>query len=131
MASFLVDSNVMSKLLRRDADVVRRLHDEVERGSQVLLSRVVDYEVRRGLAHKPKPSAERIFDELKKRLEWAEVEPEDWEWAVRSYAEARTRGITPQDADLLIAAQSVRTGAVVVTDDADFDHLRIPRVSWG
>ena len=130
MRVLLMDTSVVSAILGRDEGAIEQLRTEVAEGSRILLSRVVDFEVRRGFAYRPNEKKERFYVRLRSLLEWCEVEPGDWEWSIQSYASARKSGKSPGDADLLLAAQAARTRAVVVSRDKDFDHLDVPRVPW-
>ncbi len=131
MASFVLDTNVVTAILKRQPAVIRRFRQELEQGSCLLLSRVVDYELRRGLAHKPRKEVEERYGKLKEVLGLSEVHAADWEWAIEGYARARQKGHTPSDPDLLIAAQAARMDAVVVSWDRDFDCLDVERDTWG
>lgn len=58
------------------------------------------------------------------------LEVEYWLQGARFWAESVSRGRQLSDVDLLLAALVFRRGAVLVSNDADFDNLPVHRVDW-
>lgn len=130
---YLLDTNVLTQLLRRTAGVVDRYRSALQRGEPVYLSVVVYYEVKRGLLHVGAPRQLRQLEEdFKDVLPWATVSDEMWDRAARLWAECRRQGRPhDDDGDLLLAAQAEALGAVVVTRNIrDFMDLRVPVENW-
>lgn len=117
MTRYLPDTNIISHLMRGD----RQLHSRVERaheaGDEILLSPMVVYEVKRGLLAKNAVSQTRNFERLALKLHYLEFDRATWEKAAELWMETREQGAPIADADLLIAAQAVRQGAVLVTNN--------------
>ena len=130
---YLLDTNVVTQLLKRSPRVVERYRQTLERGEQIYLSAVVYYEVKRGLLHVGATKQLRQLDEdFKNVLHWAEVSDEAWNRAAYLWAESRRQGKPhDDDGDLLIAAQAYLLGAVVVTRNTrDYIDLQISVENW-
>jgi len=130
---YLLDTNVMTQLLKRNTRVVNRYRAVLEHGEAVYLSAVVYYEVKRGLLHVGATSQLRQLDEaFKNVLQWLPVSDSTWDRAARLWADCRQQGRPhDDDGDLLIAAQAAAVGAVVVTRNIrDFANLEVAVENW-
>jgi tRNA(fMet)-specific endonuclease VapC len=130
---YLLDTNVVTQLLKRNPRVVERYRDALERGEQVYLSAVVYYEVKRGLLHVAATKQLHQLDaDFRNVLQWAPVSDAAWDRAAYLWAECRRQGKPhDDDGDLLIAAQVQLLGAVVVTRNIrDFTDLQIKVENW-
>jgi predicted nucleic acid-binding protein len=130
---FLLDSNVVTQILRRTPHVVSRYRSTLERGEPVFLSALVHYEVKRGLLHlQAGQQLRRLEEDLKGALPWAPVTDADREKAAELWAECRRVGRPHEDdGDLLIAAQAAALGATVVTRNTrDFADLHVTTENW-
>lgn len=130
---YLLDTNVLTQLLKRTPHVVGRYRTVLERGEPVYLSAVVYYEVKRGLLHVGATNQLRHLDEnFKSVLQWVTVSDAAWDRAAYLWADCRRQGRPhDDDGDLLIAAQAIALGAVVVTRNTrDFANLRVNVEDW-
>jgi predicted nucleic acid-binding protein len=131
VARFVLDTNIISQVLRRNAVVLSRLGETADRDDDLFMCPVVFYELWRGLSYR---GADRQLDELHaftRTLQWADYDRAMWVDAARLWAEQRRRGRAHDDADLLIAAFTRRLRATLVTNNtADFTDLGIPLVDW-
>lgn len=130
---YLLDTNVMTQLLKRPPHVVNRYRIALANGEPVYLSAVVYYEVKRGLLYVGATSQLRQLDEdFKNVLPWAPVSDAVWDRASHLWADCRRRGRRhDDDGDLLIAAQATALGAVVVTRNTrDFVDLQVTVENW-
>lgn len=130
---YLLDTNALTQLLKRTPQVVGRYRTALERGEPVYLSAVVYYEVKRGLLHVGATNQLRQLDEnFKNVLLWVTVSDAAWDRAAHLWADCRRQGRPhDDDGDLLIAAQAIALGAVVVTRNArDFADLRVTIENW-
>jgi len=130
---YLLDSNVVTQLLKRTPGVVERYRSALGRGESVYLSVVVYYEVKRGLLHADAPRQLRQLDEdFRSVLPWATVTDAMWDRAAQLWAACRRQGRPhDDDGDLLLAAQAQTLGAVVVTRNTrDFADLGVPVENW-
>ena len=130
---YLLDTNVVTQLLKRNPRVVERYRRALELGEQIYFSAVVYYEIKRGLLHLGAEKQLRQLDEeFKNVLYWAPVSDATWDRAAHLWAECRRQGKPhDDDGDLLIAAQAYQLGAVVVTRNTrDFIDLQIGVENW-
>jgi len=101
----------------------------------LLISEVVDYELRRELLRIGSQRSLTHLDELGRELEYVPVTTAHWRTAARLWALARNAGrvnAPPErlEADTLIAAQALSHGAIVVTPN--FRHFEgiVEARSW-
>ncbi|MBI2985755.1 MAG: PIN domain-containing protein [Deltaproteobacteria bacterium] len=130
---YLLDTNVVTQLLKRTPQVVERYRRALERGEQVYLSAVVYYEVKRGLLHVQAAKQLRQLDEdFRNVLQWVPVSDTAWDQAAYLWAECRRQGKPhDDDGDLLIAAQARLLAAAVVTRNTrDFIDFQISTENW-
>ncbi|MBI3000864.1 MAG: PIN domain-containing protein [Deltaproteobacteria bacterium] len=130
---YLLDTNVVTQLLKRNPHIVERYRDALERGEQVYLSAVVYYEVKRGLLHVgASKQLHQLDEDFRNVLQWAPVSDAAWDRAASLWAECRRQGKPhDDDGDLLIAAQAHLLGTVVVTRNTrDFMDFQINVENW-
>ena len=131
MTAYLLDTNIVSAILRKDGAVEGRLRQTVPAKDRVWLSAVVFYESKRGLLKRDAKKQMQALERLVGRFEWCDVLQEDWELAARLWAERVKAGRPIEDADLLIAVQAKRLSAILVTDnEKDFDGFDVMVENW-
>lgn len=132
MGRFILDTNIVTGILRRDVRVISRLEGASRTNAEIYLCPVVYYEVRRGLLAKQALRQLQEFEDLSGGLLWADFERPMWEDAAEMYAECRRRGEPhDDDADLLIAAYARHCGATLVTNNTtDFLNLGVQLDNW-
>lgn len=121
---YALDTNIISYILRGDDEVKQRWKKEETIGNRLIIPLIVYYEVMRGLvsanALKKSVSFRYICDEIKV----ADLTVEDVKTAAKIYSECKKNGSPTEDADLLIAAQCVSNGYVLVTNNIKhFEHI--------
>jgi len=129
--SYVVDTNIVSAVLRQDRAAATRLDEAFRLGGTFYLCPVVYYEVVRGLLHTPVPGMVEVFDEMRRSMLWQEFTPTDWQCAARLWAEFRSAGRPRGDADILIGAYALSRSAVLVTaDERHFAGLGLTTENW-
>lgn len=128
----VLDSNVISALMRMDPTVARRHDVEMAQESTVILCPVVLYEIERGLMAMPDGTRRRLaFEKLKASLTYIEMDQRVWLRAAQMWATERTAGRTRSEDDLLIAAfTSVHRAALATRNMSDFQGLGVPLEDW-
>jgi len=140
MAAYLLDTTIISCLLKRRADAQRmndRLQSLLRQNALVLLSPIVFYELSRLLYQKQAKAQLDFLENLVACLKWTDLDKTTWTLAAQFWAKCRQKG-TPTgdgnnglDADVLIAAQAKEHDAIVVTDNVrHFQYLGVNYESW-
>ena len=121
--TFLLDTNTVSYIVRGRSPAVRQQYLVAARYATIALSTITEAEIRFGLERRPgtirlRANFERFFASVR-LLAWDST-------AAQAYAKLRAQltahGKTLALMDLLIAAQAIAVGAVLVSHDAAFSH---------
>lgn len=125
---YLLDTNIFSYILRKNAIVDNKLREVTRSGNQVFLSCITYYEVKRGLLA---VNATRQLADFQQFCTDYEVlfldDIEIIEQACKIHADLKIKGTPIQDADVLIAATAITRGLVLVSNDSDL--LRVDGLS--
>jgi predicted nucleic acid-binding protein len=128
---YLLDTNVISDLMEQHPNVRNHAIERINDGNSLAICRPVHYEILRGLFWRNASGQLRRFQRsILPLFTWIDLENVDWEVAARFWADARRNGKQLGDPDLLLAALTLRVGGTLVSSDADFDALAIPREDW-
>jgi predicted nucleic acid-binding protein len=131
MTTFLLDTNILSAILRKETTVEQRLRQAVVNDDNLVLSVVVYYEIKRGLLKRDAKKQMATFEHLANQFTWCDMILQDWELAAHLWAERLRHGKPIADADVLIAAQAKRLDAILVTDNTkDFADLGVETANW-
>ena len=131
MKTYLLDTNILSAIIRKEALAERHFRRALADDDVLLLSIVVFYKVKCGLLKRDAKKQMAVFEHLARQFAWCDVVQEDWEHAARLWVERSKIGRPIEDADLLIAAQAERLGAILVTDNEKyFDDLDVKIENW-
>lgn len=131
MARYLLDSNIISDILAKDPLVTARLEQSFQHDDILILCPVVFFEIRRGFLRRTAVAKAQEFERLMLSLVWDDLQKDDWETAAKLWAESAAKGNPGNDADLLIAAHTIGSRAILVTDnEAHFRHLGVPIENW-
>jgi len=129
--TYILDTNVISDLLKQNANVHARLRDSLRQGNTLCICQPVYYEVLRGLLWVGTAGKQSILQNgLLPLFRWVALTDEDWVQAARYWASTVSAGRQLADTDLLLAAVTTRLGAILVSSDADFDALTVTREDW-
>jgi len=108
-------------ILRKRDVVRRRFQYAVLNGDSLCLTWPIYYEIRRGLIHKAaEGQAQRFEGVILPIVRFFSILDSDWERAAQLWAALQRAGRTLSDIDILIATVALRTGATLVSADADF-----------
>jgi predicted nucleic acid-binding protein len=129
---YALDSNIVSYMLKGDAEVQRRFVEAINKGCAYAIVPLVYYEVKRGLTVKKATSKLSAFARLCESGVPTEMDVPVWERAIDIYAALRERGTPIDDADLFIAAHCIVNGYVLVTNNMrhfkNIDDLKL--INW-
>jgi len=125
MSAFSLDADVVTKLLKKhpgNRTVVRHFREELERNSIFIICPVVFYEIRRELVFKQAAGQLSAFEKLVEAMVWTEFTAPIWNRASSLWSTLRARGRSHNDADVLIAAHALESGATLVTGNVAHFH---------
>jgi predicted nucleic acid-binding protein len=115
---YALDTNIISYVLRGDEEIKQRWKKEAESGNRLVIPLIVYYEVMRGLVSANALKKASSFECFCKEVRIADLTVEDIKTAAGVYSECKRTGRPLEDADLLIAAQCISNGYVLVTNNA-------------
>jgi tRNA(fMet)-specific endonuclease VapC len=123
--TYLLDTNTLSYITRGKSPVARTRLQSLSAGDVACISSITEAEVRYGLAKRPQAHALRAAIEgllFKLRiLSWGSNEASAY-GNLRAKLEAT--GNILSELDLLIAAQAIATGAILVTNDKALARIK-------
>ncbi|MBX9254122.1 type II toxin-antitoxin system VapC family toxin [Desmonostoc muscorum CCALA 125] len=118
--TYLLDTNIVSYILRRNATVSRKLRDANRSGQEVLISCITYYEVKRGLLYANATRQLAEFNEFSQKYEVLFLDNiEIIEKACEIHVDLQRRGLTIQEQDILIAATAITRSLILVSNDSD------------
>ena len=132
----LLDTAVLGEICHpRKYDEVRAWFGHLVPEHEVLLSEVADYELRRELIRIDARRSLARLDELTRELRYLPVTTATWRAAARLWALLRKSGKATAaeaalDGDVLIAAQAIAEGALVVTPNTRHFESIVRAATW-
>lgn len=131
MTNYVLDTNIVSAIARRDQTIVSRMAATVKPDDHVFGCPMVWYEVRRGLLAKAAAMQMEYFEEVFANFVWQDYTRADWEQAARLWVHRRAKGLPIGDADLLIGVFALNRDAILVTNnEKDFVELGVTTENW-
>ena len=128
---YLLDANAVSDLISRHLQVREHMKAALLTGDTLAICRPIHYELLRGLLWRGATSKlATLNDRILPVFSWVPLVNADWEHAAEFWADARRKGRQLSDPDLLLAALADRLGAILVSNDTDYDILPITREDW-
>jgi tRNA(fMet)-specific endonuclease VapC len=126
--SYLLDSNIVSYILKRNVIVDQKFREVRRLKQDVFISCITYYEVKRGLLA---INATRQLAEFNKFCQTYKIllidDLEIIELACEIYVDLQRRGFNIQEQDILIAATAIARGLILVSNDSDL--LRVEGIS--
>lgn len=132
MTTYLLDTNACIALINgKEANVRRRFQRAVARDSVILLSSIVAFELRYGVAKSQRKDSNtrRLEAFFAGPLEWTRFDEEDARAAGTVRAELEAIGKPIGAYDVLLAGQARRHGATLVTSNAK-EFGRVAGLKW-
>src|SRR3990172_4157843 len=114
----MLDSDVLSALMRRDVKVVERTREYLESHAQLAFSLITRYEILRGLKAKQATAQIARFEEFCGTCQVFPVTDEVVDRASDIYSDLHRKGTLVGDADILIAATALTHDLVLSTNNA-------------
>ena len=133
MEAVLVDTDILSELLKRkNASVAKNVARYLAAYGELTISSMSRYEVLRGLKETNATVQLVQFQSFRARTQILPVTDEPLDLAADLWVTGRRNGLSPTDADSIIAATAVYYGHVLVTGNtAHFDWIQgLKTVNW-
>lgn len=122
--SLVLDTGILGAIShpRMNPVLARWFSDVLAAQTEIIIAEIADYEVRRELLRANKAAGLRRLDQLKATLTYLPLSTSTMLRAARLWADARQHGQPTADAkaldcDVILAAQALEIGAIVVTDN--------------
>ena len=118
--TYLLDSNIVSYILKKNIIVNNKLRQVNLRGAEIFISRITYYEVKRGLL--AINATRQLADFNQFCRDYAILFLDDIniiEQACQIHVDLQRRGLTIQEQDILIAATAIARGLILVSNDSD------------
>ena len=129
--NYIVDTNTLNYIIKKIDPAIRRYEEALAAGHTFHLSMVVHYEVTRYLKLKEAAKLQRFYEELISTWRHIPLDFADWNAAATTWALRHRAGKPIEDADLLIAVEALKVGAVLVTNNVShFDALGLTIENW-
>ncbi|MEH1817536.1 MAG: type II toxin-antitoxin system VapC family toxin [Nostoc sp.] len=126
--TYLLDTNIVSYILKRNTTVSSKLRDANRSGEEVFISCITYYEVKRGLLYANATRQLGDFNQFSRKYEVLFLDDiEIIERACEIHVDLQRRGLKRQEQDILIAATAIARGLILVSNDSDL--LRVERLS--
>ncbi|MBE9037644.1 PIN domain-containing protein [aff. Roholtiella sp. LEGE 12411] len=126
--SYLLDSNIVTYILKRNAIVDNKFREVRRLKQDVFISCITYYEVKRGLLA---INATRQLVDFNKFCQIYKIllidDLEIIERACEIHVDLQLRGFTIQEQDILIAATAIARGLILVSNDSDL--LRVQGIN--
>jgi len=126
--TYLLDTNIVTYILKKNINVNSRLRQATRSGKEVFISCITYYEVKRGLISIN--AARQLADFNQFCIDYDILFLDDIEiieQACKIHADLKIKGTPIQDADVLIAATAIARGLILVSHDSDL--LRVEGIS--
>ncbi len=120
---------------RANPELAQWFNDLLASPTEIIIAEIADYEVRRELIRAGKQAGLRRLDQLKATLAYLPLSTSVMLQAAQLWAQARQQGHPPADpkeldCDVILAAQALGAGAIVVTDNIGHLSLFVEARKW-
>ncbi|MCL2513365.1 MAG: PIN domain-containing protein [Oscillospiraceae bacterium] len=129
---YALDTNILSFLLKNNKNAVCNADAATYNGHELIIPKIVDYEIRRGLAAAGMNKKLREYLEFRETVAVGKIDENVWDEAVNIYVSLSQHGKIIDDADILIAAFCLVNGYTLVTNNKrHFENIdRLNFVDW-
>ncbi|MEH2358131.1 type II toxin-antitoxin system VapC family toxin [Nostoc sp.] len=126
--TYLLDSNIVSYILKKVATVNNKLQEVNLRGEEIFISCITYYEIKRGLLAINATRQLADFHQFCKDYKILFLDDiKIIERACDIHVDLKRRGLTIKEQDILIAATAIARGLILVSNDSDL--LRVQGIN--
>ena len=132
LMTYAFDTNIIIHYLRHNLNVQQNILNATMDGHDMVIPKMVDYELRRGFSISPSAKNETHYKTLLEQCKIAEVENTTWEHAIQIYTGLYHKRFTVGEMDILIAALCLANDYILVTANTkDFKNIEgLKIVDW-
>jgi len=131
---YALDTNIIIHYLRGEAKICENLNKAVMRGHNLVIPKIVDYEIRRGFRIFPAEKKEAAYNILIGEGFCAVIDMDNnsWERTEQIYADLYGKRLTIGEIDILIAAFCNANNCILVTNNVKhFENIdRLEVINW-
>lgn len=113
--NILLDTSIIIEFLRNNPSVITNLEKTFQRKTNIFISILTIYEVKRGFLIRPASRKQELFEEFTKLCKIQNLSDKSVELASHIYAHLHTKGCLIGEIDTLIASQGLELNALLVT----------------
>ena len=113
----ILDSNIISYILKEDQAVKKRFYAETKAGCDFVMAPCVYYEVQRGLLAKRMDKKLAVFDKLCRDMGVGRFDTQVWRKSAQIHADLTRRGKIIPDGDIFLASFCILNDYLLVTHD--------------
>ena len=117
MHGYALDSDIISKFLRRDFELQEKVHQKIYSNEGVFIPALAYFEVKRGLIYLGSNTSHIAFDRLRSMTNLVPVDEAVLDRASVIHVQLQKTGQPIGDADVLIAASCLVHGHVLITNN--------------
>ena len=117
MKKCLIDTDILSLMMRMDANVIKQAQKYIKKHSQLTFSIITEYEILRGLKVKNATKQIKVFEQICTKNEILPITNGIIIKATEIYAELYKGGKLIGDADILIAATAMVHNLELITNN--------------
>lgn len=124
MSNYLIDTNIITAILKNNTDVITKIHDAIINGEEVLINGISYYEVKRGLLAVNATTKLSLFEKFCNELGTIWLDEQNiFDEAALIYSNLKKVGKLIEDADILIAAIAKTRDLILVSGDSAFQRV--------
>jgi len=129
---FALDTNIISYILNKDVEIVKRYHKEIREGNKFIIPPIAFYEVKRGLLAKGLKTKQQVFDDFCQYIPVGDFSFPILLKAAEIHALLQQQGNLIEDGDIFIAAYCIINGFALVTNNIrHFERINeLKLINW-
>ena len=126
--TYAIDTNIIILYTKNLPNIIQKFDSIVSQGADIVIPKMVDYEMRRGFRIQSVPKIERLYNEMSNTpncfCKIIGLDNNCWERAERIYSELYQKRFTVGEMDILIAAICLENSYVLITNnEKDFKNI--------
>jgi len=118
--TYALDTNTIIHYFKKEPNVCGKFHEVITKGDNLIIPKIVNYELRRGFKTFHSPNKEKAYDILISPDGFCSVEDMDsmsWEKAEEVYSDLYLKRLTVGELDILIASFCLANDYTLVTNN--------------